>query len=221
MIAAVTSLPESVRGVVAGAALFVLACNGESPAFPVYSPADGNPSLLTTEDIAVYEAVVSSYAQVGQVLMLRPAPGPPPGAPARQFELPPDAAEPLVRVLPYTSTDRDVAPQSDRWHTLDGKTLSRVTIPTSTVSDFQIRNSRKASLRGFRPRHLRVEWSEKMETLSCLYALSLPGYSRSKDEAIVEISCRTWALAGGGELLYLRRERGTWRVVAKQQTWIS
>jgi hypothetical protein len=60
-----------------------------------------------------------------------------------------------------------------------------------------------------------------MGTMSCLYSLTLPGYSPSKSEAIVEITCGTWALSGGAELLYLRRVGETWRVVAKQQTWIS
>jgi hypothetical protein len=121
------------------------------------------------------------------------------------------------------STDRgsDLERDSDRWFRLGGEGLPTLSVPKSAYKDFKRRNARRASLRTFRPKELQIEWSEEVQTMNCLYSLTLPGYSWWGDEAIVEISCATWALAGGGELLYLRRVRGEWRVIAMQQTWIS
>ncbi|MHB0971532.1 MAG: hypothetical protein ACYC7A_20760 [Thermoanaerobaculia bacterium] len=207
------------RAVTQGAFVVLLACNGEQQ-FPTYSPAGGNPALLTAVDIAVYEAVIAGYANAGQILMLPPPPGPPPGTPIPDLDIERPTA-PRVRMRPYTSKGVEVAPQPDRWWTLDRKRIGRLIVPPSAVEDFNVRNRRRASLKTFRPTSLRIEWSDAAGTLNCLYSVTLPGYSRSKDEAVVEISCGTWALAGGGELLYLRRTGGTWRVVAKQRTWIS
>ena len=201
--------------------LLLLGCGAEEQQFPNYSPADGNPALVTPEDIRVYEAVISGYAHVGQVLMLLPPPGPPPGSSIPDPNIEGSGREHVVRMRPYTSKAGDVTPEPDRWWTLDRKKLPRLAVPESAITNLTARNARHASLRALRPKHLRIEWSDTMTTMNCLYSLTLPGYSRSGDEAIVEISCGTWALAGGGELLYLRRNRGTWRVVAKQQTWIS
>lgn len=197
--------------------VMLLACGPPETQFPTYSPASGNPALLEPDDIAVYEAVISAYAAAGQILMLRRAPGPPPG-PISEDELERLTAQHPVRMRPYTSRGFDVHPQSDRWRALDEQNLPPVTVSDSLVADFTARNRRRASLKAFRPKHLRIEWTEQMEAMSCLYTLTLPGYSRSHDEAIVEISCGMWALAGGGELLYLRRTGNRWRGIAKQQT---
>jgi hypothetical protein len=201
--------------------MLLVACSRPETQFPNYSPASGNPALLEPDDIAVYEAVISAYAAVGQILMLRLAPGPPPGSPISGDGLERLTAQHQVRMRPYTSRGFDVTPQADRWRALDGQNLPPVVVPDSVVADFSARNRHRASLKAFRPKHLRIEWTEKMETMNCLYTLTLPGYSRSHDEAIVEISCGMWALAGGGELLYLKRTGNSWRVIAKQPTWIS
>lgn len=209
------------RALARGALLVLLGCNAGEQQFPTYSPGEGDPALLTSDDIAVYEAVISGYAEAGQILMLPPPPAPPPGYSIPDDQIARRSAPAVVRMRPYTSKGSDMEPQPDRWWTLDRKRLRRLVVPKSALNDFKKRSGRRASLKAFRPTGLRIEWSEKTGTMNCLYSLTLPGYSWSKDEAIVEISCGTWALAGGGELLYLRRVGETWRVVAKQQTWIS
>lgn len=203
-----------------GALLLLLSC-GPEPQFPTYTPEQGNPALLTADDIAVYEAVISGYAQAGQILLSRAAPGPPPGKPITESELERMTAQHGVRVRPATAKAWDVVPAEDRWRAMDGRTLEPLLVPHSAVKDFGERNRRKASLKAFRPKHLRIEWSDTMETMRCLYTFTLPGYSLSRDAAVVEISCGMWALAGGGEVVYLKRIGGQWRAVAKQGTWIS
>lgn len=188
--------------------MLLLACNG--------APKD---EVLTADDVAVYEAVIEGYAQAGQVLMLRLPPGPPPTDSGTAP--PPESGPRTVRMRPNTVPFRDFAPRPDRWVTLDGQSRPHIDLPPSALADLRARNQRETPLTAFHPKQLRVEWSEKVGTLNCLYQLTLPGYSRSKNDAVVEISCATWALAGGGELLYLHRTDGRWRVVAKQQTWVS
>jgi hypothetical protein len=65
--------------------------------------------------------------------------------------------------------------------------------------------------------------SERMGSFThgMVLSLSLPGYSPSRDEAVIEVSISGSPMSGGGELLYLRKENGAWRVVARQSTWIS
>jgi hypothetical protein len=204
------------------ALLIALACGSPEPRFPNYSPDSGNPELLTDEDVAVYEAVMSAYGTPGQIFGMVPAPPPPPGSrPAPDGELPKSASEPAVRLRPYTSQRTDVHPENDRWRDLADRKLPPLVVPESVVTDFNRRNRHRASLRRFHPKHLRIEWSEGTVIGSALFSLTLPGYSPSHDVAIVEVSVVTSPMSGGGEVLYLRKAGQTWRVVAKQGTWIS
>jgi len=177
--------------------------------------------LLTSDDIAVYEAVIAGYARVGRILMLPPAPGPPPGSAAAGHEIEKKTAQPVVRMRPYTAAGGELTLEADRWWTLDGRRAGPITVPQAAVNDFKTRNSVRVSLKAFRPRELRIEWSNRQWAMNCLYSLTRPGYSPSRDEAIVELSCGAAGFGGGGQLLYLRRVGGKWRVVAQQQTSIS
>jgi hypothetical protein len=203
--------------------LVLIACGGPAPEFPTYTPSEGNPALLTAEDIEVYEAVIKGYAQAGRMMMSRFHPSVRGSQPISDQELEELSARHPVEMFPYTvaSSFQDVSPLDDRWSTLDDRKLPPLLVPHSTIRDFHARALRRASLKGFRPRHLRLDWSETLGTLTVVYGLTLPGYSLARDAAVVEVSSHTYALAGGGELLYLRKIRNRWQVVAKQQTWIS
>jgi hypothetical protein len=138
------------RAVTSGAFLLLLACNTEEQQFPTYSPAEGNPALLTSDDIAVYEAVISGYADAGQILMLRPAPGPPPDNSTSDHKIEARTTQNVVRMRPSTSKGSDVVPEPDRWWTLDRKPLRGLIVPQSAVNDFKVRTARRASLKAFR-----------------------------------------------------------------------
>jgi hypothetical protein len=107
---------------------------------------------------------------------------------------------------------------------LSNEKVAAIDVPDSVLRDFRDRNRHSAPLTGFRSRYLRLpRTSEGMgdPLRGAISTLTFPGYSRARDVAIVEFSISTSGLSGGGQIIMLRKTQGAWRVIAKQNTWIS
>jgi hypothetical protein len=203
------------------ALLFVLACGKIEPQFPVYSPYDGDPNLLTPEDAAVYDVVLPAVERIFEV---HPPPPPPPPPGSYTVERTVVTTPPLASTVPLEPITRrtNVEPQSLGWREVNGENISPPAVPRSAVLDFQHRNERRASLKRLHPNHVRIIWFEGERLIGrATYSLTLPGYSPDHDEALVEVSDVDSPMSGGGELVYLRKVGGVWRIIAKQRTWIS
>lgn len=146
---------------------------------------------LRAEDIAVYDAVLPLFAK----------------------------GRSSIRLIPHTVLSAPAAPSANGWRTPADAAISHLELPGDVVRDLNDRNKVHASLAGYRPRDLRVLRAEpgKLPVLS----FSLPGYSRSRDAALVEISITDSPMSGGGELVYLKKIGTKWTMVAKQRMWIS
>lgn len=215
-------------------ALAMAACRQETP-FPLQRPFEADPRTaaeVTADDIAVFEAVIDAYARRGQVLGMIPPPpdGRPPLSDAdvtRRTE----TAE--LRLLAHTHTCAGARQNATGWLDLDENRLDRLLVAPSIVLDFERRNVQKVSLDRFSPRHLRVIRLQEGDAFQDLLSprlspgrigpfhdppvlvLSLPGYSASRDAAVVEVSSYTSPYGGGSHILYLRRVAGIWEVVAR------
>jgi hypothetical protein len=201
------------------ALLFVLACGAPEPRFPTYTPYDGNPDLLSSEDVAVYDTILPALQQIFEQ---PPAPPAPPGQHAKTPK--PPAGKPVVLLQPSTvrGAGANAQPAAGRWRDLADRPIPGPGVPRSAVLDFQRRNAQRASLTRFRSQAARIIWTERAPSMgTVLYSLTLPGYSSSGDEALVEVSVADSPMSGGGQLVYLRRVGKVWRVIAKQGTWIS
>ena len=56
---------------------------------------------------------------------------------------------------------------------------------------------------------------------SALIALSDIGFHNRGREAILYLEARSGCLAGGGELILVRREGKHWAIVGRKQLWVS
>lgn len=178
---------------VAFAAVLLVVAACAAPEFPKNRPSDDG---FRAEDAAVYNAVLPQYPISANVLGKD------------------------IRLLAYTDIRKDpIQPQADRWYEPSGGKLPPMVVSHAILRDFTNRNQRHVSLSDYQPRDLKL--SRTNEPDLPLLSLTLPGYSPDCDSAIVEISIFTSGLSGGGELVYLRKVSGQWRVIAKQQRWIS
>lgn len=196
--------------------LIALACGSPEPQFPSYAPFAGNPELLTEEDVAVYEAVIPV---LGPIFGTQPAP-PPPGIVVPREDVP-SVSKPVLVLRPHTRLGTEVRPHPGRWLDLAGQQVTVSIAMESAMSDFRQRNARRASLKRFHSKHAQITWGEGAPVGTKIYSFTLPGYSRARDGAILEVSVSDSPMSGGGCLLVLRKEGLAWRVVGKQRTWIS
>lgn len=202
--------------------LFALSC--DRPQFPHQTPEDIRAARVLPSDLAVYGAVEAAYAS-GQVLGAPPPPPPPPNArrPPSQSGAKEFRSRPKISLLEETDVREDALdPAPDRWYALSVERFARLDVPKHAVRDFQRRNKRAASLRDYKPKYLKVQPSKDLvgSPFSPILSLTLPGYSATGDTAVVEVSISVTGM-GGGQLLFLRKLKGEWRVIASQQTWIS
>lgn len=230
--------------VVSAIVVLALACNARQE-FPNHRPFEADPETapeVTDEDIAVFEAVISAYADSGEVVGLgTPAP-PPPGSPAADRRL---TAGDVARLSSerglamLESTRRCGEVRLTGWWDFRGRTVERLELPSAAAADFDRRNERPVALDRFQPRSLKVirvkeiprssrsillpEERKRMIELPGLrpsgrtVVFSLPGYSAMRDVAVVEITRHAPSPFGfGSEFVFLRRSSGGWRAIAKQ-----
>ena len=208
----------------AAALLVVLACGAPEPRFPTYTPYSGNPDLLSSEDGAVYGAILPALPQIFEQSLPSPPPPPLPGMEAVPVvKIPKPPGNPVVLLQPFTvrGAGVDLQPAAGRWRDIAGRNVPVPAVPRSALLDFQQRNTQRASLTRLRSQAVRIIWTEKAPFGSALYSLTLPGYSSNGDEAFVEVSVVDSPMSGGGQLVYLRKVGKVWRVIAKRGTWIS
>lgn len=203
--------------------LCLLAWSCDGAQFPRQTPEDLRAARVLPSDVAIYEAVVAAYAANGEILG---APPPPPNdrRALSLSEVAERSARARIRLREETNVRDEIdAPAPDRWRTLSGERVADLAVPEDVVRDFARRNQRAASLRDYEPTHLKVERTRDQigSPSSSILSLTLPGYSSDGEAAVVEVSVSTSGLSGGGELLFLRKIEGVWRVIARQQTWIS
>ena len=197
-----------------------LLCACEAPQFPRETPASVVARRVTPEDTTVFDAVLHHF-QRNEVLVASPAPPPPPGAPA------PPARDPRklkAKLLDHTRRAGFDALSADGWLDASNRRLPPLRIPEEAVRGFRARNRERTTLERYDPRDLDVEWTaDAMGSLlsGAVLSLTLPGYSDSGDEALIELSIYGPSMSGGGELLLMRKTAGVWRVVARRPTWIS
>jgi hypothetical protein len=195
-----------------------------APEFPAHQPGEADPAsakLVTADDIAVFEAVIAAYAEAGKVLGLAP---PPPNdrRPLSPEEVASRSARRTLGMLSHTELPYGVPETSETgWFSVSEKPAGPVRIDSALVKDFADRNRVKTSLASFTPRSLRVQRTLDLRHHRDAVGWSLPGYSPARDAAMVHVSLYSQPHGGGGQLIYLERTGGTWKVVAQRLTWIS
>lgn len=218
---ATTALPNTIAACML---LSLLTLHCDAPELPVHRPFEADPasaSAVTADDMAVYEAIISAYADAGEVFGLMP---PPPDGrrPLSPKEIESASTRKTIGMLPHTELLYGVPEVREHgWFSIEGKPAGTHLIPPGIVSDFAARNRRKTLLANFTPKHLRVTRSADTSPFDQFIIWSLPGYSPARNAAIVEVSFISKPHGGGAQLIYLKRTGGVWRFVAQHLTWVS
>jgi hypothetical protein len=123
------------------------------------------------------------------------------------------------------------------WWDFAGRGVQHLELPLAAATDFDRRNTRTVALDRFQPRYLRVIRTKQISQVSISVQLpeerkrrievpggrssgrtvvfSLPGYSRTRDVAVVEVTSYAPAPYGfGSSVVFLRRSSGGWRAIA-------
>jgi hypothetical protein len=222
---------------VCAAALFALAVScARTPEFPEQTPGRPDPRTaaeVTSEDVAVFEAVIAAYARSGQVVGLgAPLPGSQSLSAADVARL---SSERRLEMLAHTRRCGSV-PKAG-WYDFSRRPLEGLQLPDRAAKDFDRRNARSVALDRFQPTYLNVIRTDQINdaSVSVLLAedrkrivevpgsessgrvlvLTLPGYSRG-DIAVVEImSLAPRPYGFGSEFVFLRRTPTGWQAIAK------
>jgi hypothetical protein len=67
----------------------------------------------------------------------------------------------------------------------------------------------------------RDEFNKKYPRAAGYWEFSRPGYNTTHNEAIVYLANHCGGLCGTGNLVFLRKENGQWKVVRGRMLWIS
>ncbi|HXA19938.1 MAG TPA: hypothetical protein VN380_23365 [Thermoanaerobaculia bacterium] len=231
--------------------VIALGCNARQE-FPKQRPFEPDPETaaeVTDDDMAVFETVIAAYATSGEVLGLGP---PPPGRPSSSPDPPQRPLSPAdvarfsnehgLEML--ASTRRCGEVRRTGWWDFAGLRAQALELPRSAAADFDRRNAHSVALDRFRPKYLTVMRTREISRVSISVELpderkrkievpgrsssgytvvfTLPGYSRTRDVAVVEVSSFAPAPYGGGsEFVFLRRSSGGWRAIAKHVGCVS
>lgn len=187
----------------------LLAASCEVAEFPAATPETNAGEKLSTEDMAVYDAIVDGLAREGEVLGRCAPPPPDRRHPLSAEEI--RAGSQWVYLEPFTAK---YAPQPPYMNFPER-------VPASARAHLAERNQRRASTAAYRPHHFaprRAKGEEPSTTLS----LTLPGYSLSRTDAVVCVFCVSeLPYFGTGQYVHLRKQNGTWRMVERAAMWIQ
>lgn len=64
-------------------------------------------------------------------------------------------------------------------------------------------------------------WSEKYKKFAAVMSFAYITFDKAKENGRIEVSCRCGWKAGIGYIVYLKKVNGKWKVVKKEETWMS